>query len=104
VWIKRYATESEKIKIVEVSDEIKRRLTKEQTEALKMLGNLLKEAKEVDIREEINRIANSFQIEPAKVFEAAYTVLLGKPFGPRLIPFIQSLDKNFVVKRFTELE
>ena len=103
-WIKKYATESEKIKIVEVSDEIKRRLTKEQTEALRMLGNLLEEAKEVDIREEINRIASSLQIEPVKVFEAAYTVLLGKPFGPRLIPFIQSLDKNFIVKRFTKLE
>jgi len=40
-------------------------------------------------------------MDSKEVFQAAYLTLLGRPYGPRLIPFIQSLDKKFVVKRFT---
>jgi lysyl-tRNA synthetase class 1 len=39
-------------------------------------------------------------LKPPEVFAAAYKVLIGKERGPRLIPFIQALDKDFVIKRF----
>jgi lysyl-tRNA synthetase class 1 len=104
-WVKSYAPESMKIKLLErVTDEIRNKLSEKQKTALKKLGEFLKESrKDEEIREEINRITEELKIQPPKLFEAAYTVLIGKAFGPRLIPFIQSLDRDFIVRRFTEL-
>jgi lysyl-tRNA synthetase class 1 len=104
-WVDLRAPENMKIKVLEsVSDEVKSRLSEEQKAALKELGEFLKEdRRDEEIREEIAKISERLKILPPKIFEAAYTVLIGKPFGPRLIPFIQSLDKKFVVKRFVEI-
>lgn len=105
-WVKYYAPESMRIKILErVTDEVKHKLSEEQKVALKKLGEFLKEGrKDEEVRKEIARISEELKIPSAKVFEAAYIVLLGRNSGPRLIPFIQSLDKNFIVRRFVELD
>jgi lysyl-tRNA synthetase class 1 len=105
-WVNLYAPENMKIKVLEyVPEEVKKKLSEEQKTALRELGEFLKEdRKDEEIKEEIAKISERVKIPYSKIFEAAYTVLIGKPFGPRLIPFIQSLDKNFVVKRFIELK
>jgi lysyl-tRNA synthetase class 1 len=105
-WVRLHAPEDIKIKILEsVPEEIRNGLSEEQKAALKKLGEFLQvDRKDEEIREEINRISKELKIEVPKIFEAAYSVLIGKPFGPRLIPFVKSLDKKFVVERFTELK
>jgi lysyl-tRNA synthetase class 1 len=105
-WVNLYAPENMKIKVLEyVPEEVKKKLSEEQKTALRELGEFLKEdRKDEEIKEEIAKISERVKIPYSKIFEAAYTVLIGKPFGPRLIPFIQSLDKNFVVKRFIDLK
>ena len=38
-------------------------------------------------------------IKPGKLFKTAYMLLLGKPRGPKLGPFVLALDTDFVTKR-----
>ena len=33
-------------------------------------------------------------------FEASYGILMGRTKGPKLLPFLNALDKQFVVGRF----
>lgn len=105
-WVNSYAPESMKIKPLEITPEdIKSKLSEEQKVALKELGEFLKKDRtDEEIREGIARISEKLKIPTPKIFEAAYLVLIGKNFGPRLVPFIQTLNKNFVVKKFTELK
>jgi lysyl-tRNA synthetase class 1 len=102
VWVRDFAPENYRIGILEsVSKNILNKLTKEQKRALNELGEFLKTNRnEQEIRSEIMNIGSKIGIKASKIFEAAYLVLLGKTYGPRLVPFIQSLDKNFVIKRF----
>ena len=101
-WIREFAPDRYKIKVVgELNEDVLRKLSEKQKEALKQLGEFLKiDRKDDEIWDEIRRVAERVGLKPQKVFEAAYLVLLGKPYGPRLIPFIQSLKKDFIVKRF----
>jgi lysyl-tRNA synthetase class 1 len=104
-WVKNYAPENMKIKILEkLTDDAKNKLSPKQIEALKRLSEFISDTVSDDeIKSKISSIAEELKIPPQQIFEAAYLVLLGKEFGPRLIPFIQSLDKSFVRKRFSEL-
>lgn len=102
LWSREFAPERLKFTLIkELSKEMIDMLTEEQKNALKNLGKFLeKERKEEEIWDEIRRISQAFNIKSEKIFEAAYIVLVGKNFGPRLIPLIQSLDRKFVVDRF----
>jgi lysyl-tRNA synthetase class 1 len=102
-WAEEYAPKRLKIKIIEnLTQEIISKLSDQQKNTLNMLGKFLeKDRKDAEIWDQIKKIADKNNIKPAKAFQAAYLVLLGKPYGPRLIPFIQSLDKEFLIKRFT---
>ncbi len=101
-WIKEYTSDSFKIEFLEtVPDDIINELTKEQKDALGKFAEFLKEdRKEEEVVNEMKKITKEINIRPEKFFNAAYLVLFGKPQGPRLVPLIQSLDKDFVVKRF----
>jgi lysyl-tRNA synthetase class 1 len=106
IWVQRFAPENMKVSLLEnVNQDVLSKLTNEQKQALNELGKFLeKSRKDEEIREEIANIANKLKIKPQNIFESTYLVLLGRNFGPRLIPFIQSLDREFVVKRFKELK
>jgi len=43
------------------------------------------------------------EIPPRKMFEAFYLLLLGSKSGPRLGPFIQMLDKSWLMERLNQL-
>jgi len=101
-WVKNYAPESMRIKPIErITERIINILDEKQKIALKLLGEFLKSSRtDGEIWSEIRNISEKIGIERKKIFDAAYLVLLGKTHGPRLVPFVQTLDKEFVVKRF----
>jgi lysyl-tRNA synthetase class 1 len=99
IWAEKFAPENMKIKFEEIPENVE--LSHEQKQSLKLLANFLeKDRKDADLWEEIKKIATEKNIKPQQIFEAAYLVLTGKNYGPRLIPLVQSLDKNFVLRRF----
>ncbi|MFO7872788.1 MAG: lysine--tRNA ligase [Candidatus Undinarchaeales archaeon] len=99
-WIKEFAPEQYKFVIQpEVPPEAKA-LSSEQKQALRELADVLeeKEIKKDELESEIFDIAKR-TVGPKKFFQASYKALIGKSHGPRLGPFIMSLDKEFVIKR-----
>ena len=102
LWAKEFAPENMKVTLLkELPDAVMKKLSDKQKSALKSLGEFLKAGKtDSEIWSMVRVIAKNEGIYTKEVFQAAYTVLLGRPYGPRLIPFIQSLDEDFVVKRF----
>jgi len=101
-WMKRYGPEDAKVELLEkVPKNITEQLSEEQKQSLQELSQVIqKDQTEKKIWEQMKLIAEKNGIKPIDIFQAAYLVLLGKTKGPRLIPFIQVLDRNFVVKRF----
>ncbi len=102
MWVKDFAPDDMKITVLNsISKDIVNKLTNEQKEAIKVFGEFLQKKKdEKDIRNYIGQLSKEFNIKPSDIFEAAYMLLLGQPKGPRLIPFIQTLDTDFVSRRF----
>ncbi|MHA1238336.1 MAG: lysine--tRNA ligase [Candidatus Odinarchaeia archaeon] len=105
-WVKKYAPENFKIEIpTKLNEDLKARLSNEQKIGLLKLANLL-ETEDLDEETLQNRIfrigKEELKISPKKMFQAVYYALIGKPFGPRLAPFIMSLDKKWVIKRLKE--
>ncbi|MEM7821553.1 MAG: lysine--tRNA ligase [Candidatus Aenigmatarchaeota archaeon] len=102
VWTREFAPERLRIKILEeLREEELNELSVEQKNSLFELSRFLeKEREETEIWDKIREISENLKIDVGKIFEAAYIVLLGKKFGPRLIPLIQTLERDFVIKRF----
>ncbi|MCX8176342.1 MAG: lysine--tRNA ligase, partial [Candidatus Bathyarchaeota archaeon] len=103
-WVKNYAPEWLKINITEsVALDVKKSLSEKQKEALKIFLEKFtsKEWDEETLQFEVFEIGKKLSIG-AKIFETFYLIFLGKKFGPRLAPFLLSLDKNFVIKRVVE--
>jgi lysyl-tRNA synthetase class 1 len=52
-----------------------------------------------DLQEFIYNTAKEKGVPLGNVFSTAYRLFLGKDTGPRLGPFLASLDRDFVIKR-----
>ena len=103
-WVENYADERFKIKIAEkVSGEVKKSLTEGERNALKELIRMLesKDWSEEELQYQIFELGKRLGIG-IKIFQAVYRVFLGRSFGPRLAPFLLSLDKGFVIERLRE--
>ncbi len=102
-WMKRYGPEEDRIKLLKkVPKEIVGKLSEEQKSSLKELsGFIQKDFTRKEMWDEIKSTAEKYGIKPGKIFQAAYLVLIGRKRGPRMIPFIQLLDRDFVIKRFS---
>lgn len=103
-WVENYAPEEVKIRIPEaLSPELKSKLEESERAALKAILEMLKDREwnEKELQYEIFEVGKRFKIG-AKIFEALYLIFLGKRSGPRLAPFLLSLEKNFIVKRLEE--
>jgi len=103
-WVHRHAPE-QSIKINDtVPAEIRASLTDKQRTALAALSNILKE--EIDqktLYDSFYEITKNANIPTKDFFQAAYKVLIGKPAGPRLAPFILALGRNRVQAIFKQL-
>jgi len=101
LWVKTFATEEIKISILKEIPEVVYELPETQRNALMNLGKfLVKNRTDSEIWNEINSEAVKHAIKAKDIFKASYMILLGKTYGPRLVPLIQSLERAFVSKRF----
>ncbi|WP_048198343.1 hypothetical protein [Methanocella arvoryzae] len=98
-WAHHYGPDEYNISIKD-NLEIPADITGAEKDALKELADYI-EAKhtEEETQYEIFEMAKRREIKPAKLFKTAYTLLLGKPRGPKLGPFVLALDTEFVTRR-----
>jgi lysyl-tRNA synthetase class 1 len=104
-WVNHYAPDEMKVIITPtVSEEIVQKLSEKQRLGIKLLVEHFasKEWTEQELQNEIFNIGNQTGIK-SKIFEAVYLIFFGKPFGPRLAPFLLSLDQDFVVQRLRQV-
>lgn len=101
LWSREFAPDRLRLSLVQnLTNDITSKLSKEQKSALRELGEFWRnDGNEKKIGEVIRTVTDKYNIQSQQLFEAAYTVFLGKNFGPRLVPLMQSLDKKFVVNR-----
>ena len=71
------------------------------SENLKNMGNNEEKYNASSIHELIYDSAKEIDLEPKEAFSASYKILLGKNYGPKLGSFLSSLDKDFVIERYT---
>jgi lysyl-tRNA synthetase class 1 len=96
-WAERYGGESYKIKILKKPASEK--LNEKQKQALKILADDLKEEMtEEELYARFFEIKKEVGIDSKEFFKAIYLSLLGKPWGPRLAPFILIIGRERVRK------
>jgi lysyl-tRNA synthetase class 1 len=103
-WVKNYAPEEMKIKITDsISLEIKQKLDEKQKQGLQTIAEMMegKDWSDRELQYEIFELGKKLGIG-TKIFEAVYLTFLGKKFGPRLAPFLLSLEREFAIKRLRE--
>ena len=99
-WVEKYAPDDvkfeiqEKVPPIEISEEIK--------DALMEVAEWL-ESREKFTVDEFNSVifnaAKKRNIPSKKYFKVLYNLFIGKDRGPRLAPFLASLNREFVIKR-----
>jgi len=86
-----------------VNKDLKQELTQNQIEGIKILRSFLINNQNVEsdtIQNKIFQIAKEdLNISPKKMFQAIYKIILGKKFGPRLGPFLNLLDDEWLLNR-----
>ncbi|MFQ5998192.1 MAG: lysine--tRNA ligase [Candidatus Bathyarchaeia archaeon] len=103
-WLEHYGPEELKFKISSKLDPmIKERLEPQHKKALSDVKEMLqsKEWTDIDLQYEIFELGKRYGLK-SRIFEILYLVFLGRSFGPRLAPFMLSLDRAFVLQRITE--
>ena len=104
-WVNKYAPEQFKFTVKENLDEIKKdiRLNTWSDEIKELLSETADEIKKgiegQDLQQFIFETAKKKEIPVKIAFLTFYQLLLGKSRGPKLGPFLSSLDKDFVIKR-----
>jgi len=105
VWLEKYAPEDEKFAIQKGLPKDVKKLSDEQKQLLLRISKELdKKWEGEDFQTRIYEIGKELELNGAKTFEAIYLSLLGKDHGPKAAWLILSLDKNFVKKRFQEVQ
>jgi lysyl-tRNA synthetase class 1 len=102
-WIERYAPESEKFSIQNSLPEDTKKLTDGQRKYLnKIVSELDKVWKPEDLQINLFEWAKELSLPSKEAFSAIYISLLNKNHGPKAGWIILSLDREFIVKRFSE--
>jgi len=106
-WVEKYGPPNLKIKILEkVPESILSKLNEKDKEFLYKLGEIMEKRKwtpeelEFEIYELARKVVG---IGSRRAFKIAYQILLGRDSGPRLAPFLLTLDEKFIVKRLKEI-
>jgi len=104
VWVEKFAPESDRFTIQkELPDEAKN-LSLQQKEFLISVADLLNTASEPDeFQKAIYEKSKELGVGSKEAFGAIYLSLLGKSYGPKAGWLILSLNKQFVVERFSSL-
>ncbi|MDB6037165.1 MAG: Lysyl-tRNA synthetase, partial [Verrucomicrobiales bacterium] len=104
-WLTHYATEEEKTRLQDTLPARAQELTATQRGFLQTLARLLPEAKWTgdDLQVCIFSAARLTPIDQPSAFKAIYRVLLDREAGPKAGNLLSFLDRDFVVRRFSEL-
>ena len=99
-WSERYGGDSYKIKLLDKpSPDILNKLSDKQKDAIRMLSDYLKgERTEEEIYKKLFEIIKESGVSSKEFFRVVYMVLLGKPWGPRLAPFILIIGRDRIRK------
>lgn len=106
-YVDKYAPENMKIKIVEkVPPEILNSISMVEREFLKRLAESIEFRKPSpkELEAEIVENAKKMEIDIKRAFQVLYKILLGRDSGPRLAPFLLSLNEKFIVRRLKLIE
>jgi lysyl-tRNA synthetase class 1 len=84
-------------------EDIEKKLSEAQIEGIRILRKYLMNSETLEsdkIQNKIFSIAKEdLQISPKKFFQAIYLIIFGKKYGPRLGPFLELLDKKWLLNR-----
>lgn len=105
VWIEQYALDSEKFLIQEHVPEASKQLSDIQKRFLdKVAKELEKDWNPQNFQKNLYEWAKDLGVPSKEAFAALYISLIGKDHGPKAAWLITSLDKEFVRKRFEEVD
>jgi len=106
-WLDTCAPEKFVFKLQESLPDIAKTLSDVQKSALRNLKSYIENAGGMpsgeDMHAKLHSLKEEEKISPADLFSAIYFTFLGKGYGPKAGWFISVLDKNFVLKRLTEV-
>jgi len=99
-WVTHYAAPEFKIEIISKEEAVRefKELTPNEKNVLTEFASVLDMPEEEQIKK-IQEITKTSGVKLKRFFQICYALLLGRDKGPRLVPFIGSLDKNFVKAR-----
>lgn len=101
-WLGTYAPAMVKFEIKKTLPPETRNFDEQQRRALKVLVERLPGFDDGQmIHEGIYAIAQELEMNPKKLFQTIYQSILGTKSGPRLGYFLVSLDRDFLIERFT---
>ncbi|PIO05983.1 lysine--tRNA ligase [Candidatus Micrarchaeota archaeon CG08_land_8_20_14_0_20_59_11] len=104
IWLERLAPEESKLKILEHASTEWASLSEPQQKALADFAGIFeKEPAQSKQIEAITAILTSRGLKIGDFYSAAYLIFLGKRKGPKLVPFLNALNRSFVVQRLRGL-
>lgn len=101
IWLDKFADEDSKLKQLSLEESKKEfdSLSEAQQNALREFSNQLG-LSDFDQQGKAKEISLSNGLKIQEFFAASYKVLIGKERGPKLMPLMRALGKEFVSKRF----
>lgn len=104
-WLKDFAGDNDKFEVQKELPELAKTLSADQKKFLKDIADLLKQKdwKGEELHAAIHELRKASPLEAKLAFQAIYVSLLGKTSGPQAGWFLESLPKEFVINRFTEV-
>ena len=105
-WLENIAPEEDKIQLQEKLPEKARELSPAQIAFMHKLAERIKDMDldEETMQSEIFEVARMTPIKPQEAFKALYTAFLNKDSGPKAGRLLAYIDKDFVLKRLTEID
>jgi len=105
LWLEKYAPEEARFSVKKEIPQEVLKLTELQRTYLQKIVELIGKVKSAeDLQTSLYNLANELKLSTKEAFNAIYLALLGKPYGPKAAWLIHSLDKEFVKKRFSEIQ
>lgn len=100
-WLELYAPDFVKFEVQKELPSVD--LTDAQQEFLLKVAEILESREHTpeQLHDEMYLILKDLGMKPQKAFQAIYKTIIGKKQGPRAASFVLSLDKDFVIRRFT---
>lgn len=105
IWLDRFAPEAYRFEVLDEIPAVSSDLSEEQKKFLKDLGSVLSEKdwEGEELHSKIHKMKELSGLDPKELFGAIYMALLGKDSGPQAGWFLEALNKNFLIERFSKV-